>query len=149
MCMFDRKYSWCMEDPSSCPPSSYPHTALSDGSAAAPPRRACPGRLGPLLTVGRRQAALPLRAFGWHSDVLGALSLGRSYYRMAEGSTDLPGPRTPYAGRPCLQGGRARVVANDNPRPPRRPSEHIGRAGREKQEDRNQVELVEGSVFQI
>ena len=68
---------------------------------------------------------------------------------MAEGSTDLPGPRTPHAGRPCTQGGRARVVANDNPRPPRRPSEHIGRAGREKQEDRNQVELVEGSVFQI
>ena len=66
---------------------------------------------------------------------------------MAEGSTDLPGPRTPHAGRPCTQGGRARVVANDNPRPPRRPSEHIGRAGREKQEDRNQVELVEGSVL--
>ena len=34
-----------------------------------------------------------------------------------------------------------------NPRPPRCPSEHIGRDGREKQEEKNQVKLVGGSVY--
>ena len=38
---------------------------------------------------------------------------------MAEGSTDLPGPRPPHAGRPCTQGRRARVVTDvTTPVPP-------------------------------
>ena len=38
---------------------------------------------------------------------------------MAEGSTDLPGPSPPHAGRPCTQGRRARVVTEvTTPVPP-------------------------------
>ena len=69
---------------------------------------------------------------------------------MAEGSTDLPGPFTPVpVGRAFKEEGRGSTPVSA-PVPPRRPSEHIGRAGREKAGRRGQVDLVVGSVcFQI